>query len=61
MFESNNPDINWNGVNQKTKQPCNDGTYYYVCTVYEIFLDRIKPRVLKGFITLINNKGAAKP
>ncbi len=61
MFETNNIDIVWNGINQQTKKACNDGTYYYVCTVNEIFLEGIKPRVLKGFITLISNKGTSGP
>jgi len=56
MFETTNPDILWDGVNTSTKQPCNDGTYYYVCTVNENCLAGITPRTIKGFITLINNK-----
>ncbi|MCE3279895.1 MAG: hypothetical protein K0S44_2086, partial [Bacteroidetes bacterium] len=31
-----------------------DGTYFYLCTVNEIRVQGITPRVLKGFIQLIN-------
>ncbi len=56
MFETNNPDINWDGKNKDTKLVCSDGTYYYVCIVNEIRVEGIKPRTLKGFIQLINTK-----
>ncbi|MCO6501032.1 MAG: gliding motility-associated C-terminal domain-containing protein [Vicingus serpentipes] len=56
MFETNNPNILWDGTNSSTKQPCSDGTYYYVCTINELCLTGVSPRIEKGFITLINNK-----
>lgn len=56
MFETTNPDINWDGRNKDTKIMSSDGTYYYVCTVNEIRVEGIKPRSLKGFIQLINSK-----
>ncbi|MGQ0829125.1 MAG: gliding motility-associated C-terminal domain-containing protein [Bacteroidota bacterium] len=56
MFETTDPYIMWDGGNQDTKKPCPDGTYYYVCTVNEIRVEGIQPRVLKGFIQLIQSK-----
>ncbi|MFY9309567.1 MAG: gliding motility-associated C-terminal domain-containing protein [Bacteroidia bacterium] len=56
MFETTNPDILWDGKNSSTKAPCTDGTYFYVCTVNEIRLEGITPRVLKGFIQLLQQK-----
>jgi gliding motility-associated-like protein len=61
MFETTDPDILWDGVNSSNSKECNDGTYYYVCTINERCLEGVKPRVLKGFITLIRNKGGTKP
>jgi gliding motility-associated-like protein len=55
MFQTSNPHIWWNGLNEYTNLPCTEGTYYYVCTVNEIRVDGIKPLVLKGFIQLIRN------
>ena len=56
MFETTDPYVMWDGGNQYTKKPCTDGTYYYLCIVNEIRVDGIKPRVLKGFIQLIQSK-----
>ncbi|HET6242962.1 MAG: gliding motility-associated C-terminal domain-containing protein [Bacteroidetes bacterium] len=55
MFETNKPGINWNGVNVTTNKPCSEGVYYYICTVNEIRLSGIEPRVLKGFFHLFRN------
>ncbi|MGB0881399.1 MAG: gliding motility-associated C-terminal domain-containing protein, partial [Vicingaceae bacterium] len=56
VFKTTDPDIIWDGTNQENQSPCADGTYYYVCTINEICLDGSKPRVIKGFVTLIRNK-----
>lgn len=61
MFETTDPEILWDGTNMATGTPCSDGTYYYVCTVNENCLTGITPRILKGFITLIRNKGNNRP
>jgi gliding motility-associated-like protein len=56
VFETTNPDINWNGRNQFTKKPCMDGAYFYVCQVNEIRVKGIIPRTLTGHIQLFRNK-----
>lgn len=56
MFETTNPDVLWDGKNTSTKTPCTDATYFYVCTVNEIRLEGVTPRVLKGFIQLLQQK-----
>ncbi len=61
VYKTTNPDVLWDGTNQNNKKDCPDGTYYYVCTVNEICLEGTNPRVIKGFITLISNKGGSKP
>ncbi len=54
VFETTDPMINWDGVNATNGKMCPDGTYYYVCEVYEQSLagsvKRSKP--LSGFIHL---------
>ncbi len=60
VYQTNDPEILWEGINQDNKESA-DGTYYYVCTVNEECLNGIQPRVIKGFITLIRNKGGSKP
>ncbi|MBN8703318.1 MAG: gliding motility-associated C-terminal domain-containing protein [Bacteroidetes bacterium] len=59
VYETTDPDINWNGKNLETKTMCSDGTYYYTCVVNEIRVTGIKPRYLKGFIQLIHGKDGA--
>jgi len=61
LFKTTDPDINWDGTNENNNAEVPDGTYFYVCTVNEIFLEGIKPRTLKGFVTLLRNKGIKKP
>ncbi len=57
VFRTSDPDIHWDGQNMTSKQPVTDGTYFYVCVVNEIHYEGIVPRVLKGFIQIIQNKG----
>lgn len=54
MFETNDPNVLWDGTSKDTKGKSTDGTYFYVCTVNEIRIDGIRPRILKGFVQLIN-------
>jgi gliding motility-associated-like protein len=53
VYETEDPDINWDGKDINTNQDCSDGVYFYVCKVYEITLYGIVPRELRGSITLI--------
>jgi len=59
MFETANPDILWDGKSKSSKRMCSDGIYFYVCIVNEIRIDGFKPRVLKGFVQLIQDKNTA--
>ena len=61
VFETTDPDILWDGKILDNGKQCVDGTYFYVCTVNEYCLNGIQPRVIKGYISLINNKGTSKP
>lgn len=56
VFESKDPDIMWDGKNQKGGKLSSDGVYFYTCTVNELYLDGIKPRLIKGFVSLMSNK-----
>lgn len=53
VYETTDPDINWDGKHSGTNQMCSDGVYFYVCQVYEITLFGIRPRELRGSVTLI--------
>ncbi len=53
VFETTNPDINWDGKEQNSQNDCSEGVYYYVCGVYELRLKGESIRQLHGSITLL--------
>jgi len=55
VFETEDPDINWDGRDNKNGAKCSDGVYFYVCRVFEITLYGLKERELRGSITLITD------
>lgn len=52
VFETNDPDINWDGINQQTGQVAAEGVYYYVCEINREQLNGPERRIIKGFIQL---------
>ncbi|MBR9922786.1 MAG: gliding motility-associated C-terminal domain-containing protein [Bacteroidetes bacterium] len=54
VFTTEDPDLNWDGRNLRGNE-LPDGTYYYVCQVYEQRVSGIEPAmdVMKGWIELI--------
>ena len=62
VFETENPDINWDGTDIISKKPVTDGVYYYLCDVYEQRLTGIEVRNMTGFIHIFaNKKNTEKP
>ncbi len=53
VFETRNPDIQWDGNDKETHQPCSDGTYFFVCDVYENTLNGTVMRNLHGSLTIL--------
>jgi gliding motility-associated-like protein len=53
VFETSDPDVNWDGRDSGTKEPCAEGTYFYICDVYEITLSGIQKRTLHGSVTIL--------
>ena len=53
VFETHDPDINWDGKDKTTGQLCSDGTYFYICDVYEITLYGTAKRNLRGSVTIL--------
>ena len=56
VYETTNPDINWDGKDKASHQDCSDGVYFYVC---EVFLPRLAGEYsygIKGTITLLRGK-----
>jgi gliding motility-associated-like protein len=53
VFETHDPAINWDGKDQTTNQPCSDGTYFYICDVYQITLSGTVKRTIRGSVTIL--------
>jgi gliding motility-associated-like protein len=53
VFTTNDPEINWNGKENLTDQPCSDGAYFYVCDVYENSLCGVTKYTLHGSVTIL--------
>jgi gliding motility-associated-like protein len=60
IFETEDPDINWNGKFQNNGKEMSTGVYYYICDVYEPRISGLEVRTLVGFIHLYAN-GDAQP
>lgn len=57
VFETSDPALNWDGRTSDGKL-VSDGTYFYVCKIYERRVDGIvlRPEVLKGYIEVFPNR-----
>ncbi len=57
VFQTTDPDINWNGKNLQGKDVA-EGVYYYKCVVYELRVDGEVPSadILSGYIQIIRGK-----
>lgn len=53
VYHSNDIDINWNGKENGTNEDCTEGVYFYICDVFENYLDGLRKTTIKGTITLI--------
>ncbi|NSW46239.1 MAG: gliding motility-associated C-terminal domain-containing protein [Bacteroidales bacterium] len=56
IFQTDNPDIMWDGKDMDSKKRVTDGVYYYICDVYERRLTGIEPRAITGFIQVLTIK-----
>ena len=55
VYRTNDPDIRWNGTDQRSGRELKEGVYYYVCDVYESRVDGVRRQSppLSGFIHII--------
>lgn len=56
VFQTDDPDINWDGRYMGNGKLLAPAVYYYVCDVYEYRLSGIEVRALSGFIHLYDSK-----
>jgi gliding motility-associated-like protein len=60
VFETTDPDINWEGTYRNTDTRLRSGVYYYICDVFEPRISGTEVRTLTGFIHLYAD-GNAEP
>lgn len=53
VFETEDPEINWDGKNMNTNRDCPEGVYFYVCDVFEIGLEGLTKRTITGSVTIL--------
>lgn len=53
VYETEDPDIRWDGRHKDNGQDCSEGVYYYVCEVYEIRLEGPAKRTIRGAVHLM--------
>ncbi|MCX6245712.1 MAG: gliding motility-associated C-terminal domain-containing protein [Bacteroidetes bacterium] len=53
VYKTSDPQINWDGRDKESHQPCSEGVYYYVCEVYVIGLCGDQKIILKGSVTIL--------
>lgn len=56
IFETTDPDINWDGKNINSKKVMPSGVYWYVCNVFEKRLTGIEPRYIVGFMHIFSDE-----
>lgn len=59
VFQTEDPDINWDGKNMLTKQLVPSGVYFYYCDVWEFRLSGMEVRNLSGFIQVFSGTNSS--
>lgn len=57
VFQTEDPDIGWDGRSQNSGDVCSDGVYYYVVTVRTIRLTGIVEENYSGYLTIFDGQG----
>ncbi|WP_317899177.1 gliding motility-associated C-terminal domain-containing protein [Aurantibacillus circumpalustris] len=53
VYTTKDPYFKWDGISNVTKVPVSEGTFFYVCDVYEPRLKGIVKRTLKGTVQVV--------
>lgn len=53
VYSTKDPYFQWDGTNVQSKQMVSDGTFLYVCTVYEPRIKGTVKRILKGTVQVV--------
>jgi gliding motility-associated-like protein len=53
VYKTKDPYFQWNTISILSKQPVSDGTFFYICDVFEPRLTGIVKRTIKGYMEVI--------
>lgn len=53
VYKTQDPFFQWNGVSIQSNKVVSDGTFFYICDVYEPRVDGIKKRNLNGYLQVV--------
>lgn len=53
IYKTKDPYFQWNGVSIQSGKTVSDGTFFYICDVYEPRVDGIKKRNLNGYLQVV--------
>lgn len=56
VFETKDPEVNWDGMNIFNNNPVPDGIYYYTCKVSQITVQGLIDKQLKGVVHILGSK-----
>ena len=60
VFRTEDPDIKWDGTDERSNRPLPEGTYYYGCDVYLYTLEGVKKKLLTGTVVILRNNNRGK-
>ncbi len=55
VFATEDPAVGWDGKHYQNYQDVSEGTYFYICEVWEIRLSGLTQRTLTGSVTVLRN------
>ncbi len=61
VFQTDDPDINWDGKQNNSNNIVSPGVYYYIADVYENRLTGLEVRNIVGFVYVFTERGAKNP
>jgi len=61
VFQTDDPDINWNGKQLNSDNLVSPGVYYYIADIYENRLTGLEIRNIVGFVYVFTEHGAKNP
>jgi len=54
VYKTKDPYFNWNGISLLTAKTVSEGTFFYICDVFEPGIKGIKKRALKGYLQVVH-------